>query len=108
MKPPRLLLRIYGEQTDGQWSLINLEFSLAAQAETFEEAQRILESQIKEYVHDALVGEDRAYARELLTERRAPAKYWIKYLGGGQEGVLCRPVLGTNKKTAKAVFLFAI
>lgn len=82
MKPSRLLLRIYGEQTDGQWSLINLEFSLAAQAETFEEAQRILESQIKEYVHDALVGEDRAYARELLTERRAPAKYWIKYWFG--------------------------
>lgn len=82
MKTSRLLLRIYGEKIDGQWSLINLEFSLAAQADTLEEARRILESQIKEYVHDALVGQDRAYARELLTQRRAPAKYWIKYWFG--------------------------
>ncbi|NRR30430.1 hypothetical protein HSX11_09525 [Oxalobacteraceae bacterium] len=79
MRTSHLLLRIYGEKTDEQWSLINLEFSLAAQADTLEEARRMLESQIKEYVHDALVGEDREYARELLTERRAPAKYWFKY-----------------------------
>lgn len=79
MKTSRLLLRIYGEKMEGQWSLINLEFSLAAQADTLEEAQRILQSQIKEYVHDALVGQDRAYAGQLLLERRAPMKYWLKY-----------------------------
>jgi len=78
MKPASLLLRVYGEKSEGQWSLVNLEFSLAAQADSLEEAKAILESQIKEYLHDALVGEDRPYAAELL-RRPAPAKYWIKY-----------------------------
>lgn len=78
MKPASLLLRVYGEKSEGQWSLVNLEFSLAAQADTLEEARSILESQIKEYLHDALVGQDRPYAAELL-RRPAPAKYWIKY-----------------------------
>ncbi|MES2297749.1 MAG: hypothetical protein V4582_11945 [Pseudomonadota bacterium] len=78
MNPASLLLRCYGEKRDGQWSLINLEFSLAAQAETLDEAKAILDSQIKEYLHDALVGEDREHVGVLL-RRRAPVKYWLKY-----------------------------
>ncbi|MES2164545.1 MAG: hypothetical protein V4476_25605 [Pseudomonadota bacterium] len=98
MKTSRLLLRFYGEKMDGQWSLINLEFSLAVQAETLEEARRILESQIKEYVRDALVGEDRTFARELLTARRAPAKYWIKYW----LGIARRRLFGRTNGNEKA------
>jgi len=78
MKPERLMLKVYGGQCDGQWSLINLDFSLAAQADTLDEARAMLNAQIKEYLHDALVGEDRAYAKDLLC-RRAPIKYWLKY-----------------------------
>lgn len=78
MKPASLLLRVYGEKSEGQWSLVNLEFSLAAQADTLEEAKTLLESQIKEYLHDALTGQDRAYASDLL-RRPAPVKYWFKY-----------------------------
>lgn len=78
MKPDCLLLRVYGEKSEGQWSLINLEFSLAAQADTFEEAKAILESQIREYVNDALTGEDRDHAFVLL-HRRAPFKYFVKF-----------------------------
>ncbi len=73
-----LLIRIYGEKSGDQWSLINLEFSLAAQADTLEEAKSILASQIKEYVVDAVSGQDRPYAGVLLS-RRAPAKYWVKW-----------------------------
>lgn len=78
MKTTTLFLKTYGEKSEGQWSLINLDFSLAAQAETLEDAKSILESQIKEYIADALQGQDRAHAKGLLS-RRAPAKYWIKW-----------------------------
>ncbi|MES2118705.1 MAG: hypothetical protein V4578_26295 [Pseudomonadota bacterium] len=78
MNPKRLLLRMYGEQRDGQWTLINLEFSLAAQAASFDEAKASLDVQIREYVKDALGGQDRAHADYLLA-RRAPIKYWLKY-----------------------------
>lgn len=81
MKATRLLLKIYGEKSDGQWSLINLDFCLAAQADTIEEAQFLLESQIKDYITDALHGQDREHAHGLLT-RRAPVKYWIKWWVG--------------------------
>jgi hypothetical protein len=59
-------------------SLINLDFSLAAQADTLEEAQVLLRSQIKDCVVDALHGQDRAHASGLLS-RRAPLKYWVKW-----------------------------
>lgn len=78
MKANRLILRIYGEQSDGQWSFICLDFSLAAQADTIEEASALLKSQIKEYLIDALEGQDREYAPQLL-KRRAPLKYWAKW-----------------------------
>lgn len=81
MKANRLLLKIYGEQNEGQWSLMCLDFSLAAQAETLEEAQVLLQSQIKEYLIEALEGQDRAFAPSLLS-RRAPAKYWLKWWWG--------------------------
>lgn len=78
MKANRLLLKIYGEKCDSQWSLISLDFSLAAQADTIEEAKSILESQIKEYLVDALNGPDKEHAHVLLS-RRAPVKYWVKW-----------------------------
>lgn len=78
MKSTCLLLKIYGEKSDGQWSLINLDFCLAAQADTLEGAKILLESQIKEYIADALQGRDKAHAQGLLS-RRAPLKYWAKW-----------------------------
>lgn len=81
MKADRLLLKIYGEQNEGQWSLICLDFSLAAQADTLNEAKSLLETQIKEYLQDALSGQDREHARALLS-RRAPLKYWAKWWFG--------------------------
>jgi hypothetical protein len=78
MKKRDLFLKVYGEESDGQWSLICLDFSLAAQAETLPEAQALLQSQIKEYLVDALHGEDKQYAHTLLY-RRAPLKYWVKW-----------------------------
>lgn len=78
MRADQLLIRVYAEQEGKQWSLVTLDFGLAAQAETFAEAKNLLEIQIREYLQDALVGQDREYAEQLLS-RRAPAVYWIKY-----------------------------
>jgi len=71
--------------------VVCLDFSLAAQDETLEGAKARLEAQIKEYVFDAIEGEDRAFAEQLLT-RRAPCAQWARYyfikaLGFVREGV---------------------
>ena len=81
MKPNNLILKIYGEHKDNQWSLISLDFSLAAQADTLEEASAILQSQIKEYLIEALNGQDKEFSVSLL-RRKAPLKYWVMWWFG--------------------------
>lgn len=80
MKPISLLLKIYGERKQGQWSLICLDFNLAVQADTLDEAQEKLHQMIKSYISDALSpdGDDRQHAEALL-RRRAPLVFWLKY-----------------------------
>jgi predicted RNase H-like HicB family nuclease len=78
MKTNQLILKCYARYDEGQWIAFCLDFDLAAQASTFEEAKTKLENMIKEYVFDALVGEDREYAEQLLT-RKAPLLEWLKY-----------------------------
>jgi hypothetical protein len=53
---------------------------LATQADSLLEAKEKLRDQISEYVYDALVGEDQAFAEQLL-RRRAPLVDWLKYYG---------------------------
>lgn len=78
MKSRDLILHCLGRKENDQWVVMSLEFSLAAQADTLDQAKRLLESQVFEYLKDALVGQDREHAAELLT-RRAPLKYWAMY-----------------------------
>jgi predicted RNase H-like HicB family nuclease len=78
MNTSQLILRCYARYDEGQWVAICLNFDLAAQADTFEEAKMKLESMIKAYVFDALVGEDKEYAKQLLS-RKAPLLEWLKY-----------------------------
>lgn len=78
MKPKQFLLHCLADRRGGQWQALCLEFDLMAQAETFEEAVRKLEAQINEYVFDALAGEDKAHADQLLS-RRAPLRLWARY-----------------------------
>ena len=91
MNARRLLLKIYGEKNGDQWSLVCLDFSLAAQGSSHAEAKAILESQIREYLVDA-IGEDREHAPELLS-RRAPMIYWIKWW----IGYVCKKLGGTPR-----------
>ncbi|MGH8490532.1 MAG: DUF1902 domain-containing protein [Gammaproteobacteria bacterium] len=78
MKPTQLLLRCYAERVGNQWQAFCLDLSLAAQGDTFIEVKEKLEAMVAEYVYDALAGEDREYAEQLLA-RRAPPRDWLKY-----------------------------
>jgi len=78
MRPRQLVVRCYAERKQDYWVALCLDFTLAAQGETFQAAKAGLEAQIREYVYDTLVGEDRPHAAYLLT-RRAPLRDWAKY-----------------------------
>lgn len=69
--PTCLLVRCVAYKTGDQWQVFSLEFGLAAQADTFAVARRKIEAMIQSYLYDALAGEDREHAGELLS-RRAP------------------------------------
>lgn len=78
MKPSDLIVRCLLLKKEGQWVALCLDFTLAAQAETADQAKRLLVAQIDGYVNDALSGLDIKHAPALL-RRRAPAKYWLMY-----------------------------
>lgn len=78
MRPRQLVVRCYAERKKDYWVALCLDFTLAAQGETFEQAKEGLDHQIREYVHDSLAGEDRPHAPYLLS-RRAPLRDWLKY-----------------------------
>lgn len=94
MKPSDLLLRCLAQKDGDVWVTSCLDLCLAAQADTLEEAKQKLEAMISDYVYDALIGEDRDYAGQLMT-RKAPFREWVKYylllaikkIGGMKDGV---------------------
>jgi hypothetical protein len=78
MNPTDLIVKCYAEQEGGCWVAVCLNFNLASQDDSFEAAKVKLEGMISEYVYDALAGEDKPYAAQLLS-RRAPLSSWLKY-----------------------------
>lgn len=78
VKPYQLVVRCLAEKVGGQWQAFSLEFGLAVQGETLPEVKHKLELMLRSYVFDALLGEDRAHALELLN-RRATWGIYAKY-----------------------------
>lgn len=78
MNPKELIMKCYAEQEGGCWVAVCLDFNLAAQGDSFGEVKSKLEAMIADYVHDALAGDDKPYAAQLLS-RRAPLSFWLKY-----------------------------
>lgn len=72
-----LVLHCIAERKQGQWQAFCLEYSLAAQGDSFEEARDKLKEQISEYLFDALVGQDMEHA-EYFLNRSAPLRMWLK------------------------------
>lgn len=64
--------------SDSQWQAFSLEYGLAVQADSCPEAKNKLDVMIQSYLYDALVGEDRAHAHELLS-RRAHWRMYLRY-----------------------------
>lgn len=78
MKAHDLILRCLAQKKDGKWQAICLDLTLAAEADTLEQARRKLNEQMVHYLADALIGPDKAFASQLLS-RKAPLRYWLKY-----------------------------
>jgi len=70
-------VRCYARREGNQWIAICIDLGLAVQGESCDEVKSKLESQINDYVHDALTV-DRAHAADLLN-RPAPLRYRLEY-----------------------------
>ncbi|MDQ3288019.1 MAG: DUF1902 domain-containing protein [Pseudomonadota bacterium] len=70
-------VRCYAELVDDQWQAFCVDFTLAAQADTLEEAKQKLHAQIADYVSDACTVD--AEHLEALLNRRAPIGYVAKF-----------------------------
>jgi hypothetical protein len=77
VRPLNLVLRCYALNEKDVWSAVCIDFSLAAQGDSFGEAQRKLNAQIRDYVQDAFTV-DREHADYLLS-RRAPATQMLTW-----------------------------
>jgi hypothetical protein len=75
-----IFVRCLIEHKDTQWQGFSLEYGLAVQGISKHDVKRRLEGAILSYVYDALVGEDREHADQLLTRRAVPAVYLRYYL----------------------------
>ena len=80
ISPIHLVLRCYAVREEGQWQAVCLDLCLGSQADSFEVAKSRLEAMIYDYIYDALAGEDKAFADQLIP-RRAPLGQWLKYYG---------------------------
>ena len=78
MKPSDLVLRCYAVQDGEAWVASCIDLCLAAQGESFPDAKLKLELMIFDYVEEAVVGEDRDFAGQLLN-RKAPFSEWVRY-----------------------------
>jgi hypothetical protein len=83
---------------DGQWQAFSLEFGLAVQANSASEARVRLDRMIYSYVSDALIGEDREHADELLSRRATTRVYLLYYRAK------LRALLGRNGSSGQKAF----
>lgn len=69
-------LRCMAYQQNGVFVAACLDLSLAAQADTMQEAMAKLEAQVNDYIAEAF--SEPLYTQQLL-KRKAPASMWMKY-----------------------------
>ena len=94
IRTKNLMLRCYANKDGDQWQAFCIDLCLASQGGGFPEVKQKLEHMMVEYVYDALAGEDREFAEQLLN-RKAPfgqiaTYHWIKlmhHLGIFRDGV---------------------
>lgn len=77
MKPVDLMVRCMAWPENGQWVAVCVDFALAAQADTVEEARQSLSEQITQYVREAFTV-DKQHAEALL-RRKGPFYDRLRY-----------------------------
>lgn len=77
MQPTDLLVRCMARREGDVWVAVCVDFTLAAQADTFDLARKALHEQIATYVREAFTV-DKEHAIELLT-RKGPLSDRIKF-----------------------------
>jgi len=77
MRRTPFVMRCYAKRVDDQWVAVCIDLGLATQSDSLPDARKKLDSQIRDYVHEALTV-DRAHAAELLT-RKAPLANRLEY-----------------------------
>ncbi len=70
-------LRCMAYHQGGVFVAACLDLSLAAQADSMEEAMHKLELQINDYLEEAV--SDPKYAQDMIFNRKAPVSMWLKY-----------------------------
>lgn len=78
MRENKFQLRCYAEKQGNLFVAVCIDLSLAAQADSMEEARRKLEAQIVDYLHDVLNGPERAHIQDLLP-RKSPLSLRLRY-----------------------------
>lgn len=68
------------ERNGDQWQAFSLELGLAAQGDSAQAASAKLEAMVKSYVYDAIYGEDKDFAEELLSRKATAAVHARYYL----------------------------
>lgn len=71
-------IRCYAKREGDLWVAVCIDFCLAAQGSSLEEAKESLEGQVLEYVEDAVLGEDKEHMEYLLS-RKAPLSQRVTY-----------------------------
>ena len=66
------------DKSSGQWSVVCIDLSLAAQADSYQKEKIKLHAMMAEYLEDAFVGQDRKHASMLLS-RKAPVGQILYY-----------------------------
>lgn len=72
------VVRCYAECKDGVWQAFSMEYGLAAQGESYADVKAKLEAMVRDYLYDAIYGEDREH-QEVLLARKAPLYQRAKY-----------------------------
>lgn len=71
-------LRCFAERRNGHWIAFCLELNLAAQDSSLTAVRKRIDGMVQSYLDDALKGEDRQHASDLLN-RPAPLEIWLRY-----------------------------
>ena len=71
-------LHFVGRQAHGQWIVTCLDFDLASQDDTFEDAKRRIYDQIETYIETASALDGGIHIEQFLN-RKAPLKDWLLF-----------------------------